>query len=166
MLEIWTGLQLLTTSLAPIQEPCSTSFFSSHQEDEVRNASRPVSQLRPAANRGYERGLLAGLDSFFCCLLCAGLQEQQRFTVKLLGESFVARNFHSEIYHIHLAKLQQTAFTVVFWGDSSTNHLPLCWRCCDENQGASAASCPQTGPKDDKEATRDATVSSAAAKKG
>lgn len=69
MLEIWTGLQLLTTSLASIQEPCSTSFFSSHREDEVGNASRPLSQLRPAANRGYECGLLAGLDSFFVFLL-------------------------------------------------------------------------------------------------
>lgn len=68
MLEIRTGLQRLTTSLAPIQEPCSTSFFSSHREDEVGNASRPFSQLRPAANRRYECGLLAVLESFFVFL--------------------------------------------------------------------------------------------------
>lgn len=38
MLEIWTGLQLLTASLASIQEQLSTPFFISYQEEEILNA--------------------------------------------------------------------------------------------------------------------------------
>lgn len=61
MLEIWMGLQLLTASLAPIQEQRSTPFFISHQGEEILNA---LDLFPPMANHVCEWGLLAGVDLF------------------------------------------------------------------------------------------------------
>lgn len=72
MLEIWTGLQLLTTSLAPIQEQRSTSFFTSYQEKEIVNAlpdGKSCLWMRTPRWCG------------FC--FCSPGARRQRFTVKL-----------------------------------------------------------------------------------
>lgn len=115
MLEIWTGLQLLTSTLAPIQESCSTSFFSSHQEDEVRSADRR-SPNSPHCGRLWAESVTrpwllfsrlkiysnAVILAFFSCIIAVVLRES--FATQR-GSGRTSGNFHSENLHQHLLQL-------------------------------------------------------------